>query len=199
MPIVSKITEISSDPYKILISTIISLRTKDAVTEAASLKLFNEADTPEKMVKLPKSRVEKIIYPAGFFRNKAESIIEISKIIIERYDGKVPSELNLLLALPGVGRKTANLVLSLGFHIDAICVDTHVHRISNRFGLVKTKNPEETEFALMKVLPKNWWIIYNDMLVTWGQNICKPINPKCKICSISNFCKKVGVDKKYTM
>lgn len=197
MPIVSKITEISSDPFKILISTMISLRTKDKVTEEASLRLFKAADTPEKIVKMKRAHIEKLIYPAGFYRNKAEAIIKASEIIIEKHSGKVPSNIDELLMLPGVGRKTANLVLSLGFNIDAICVDTHVHRISNRIGAVKTKNPEETEFALMKILPKKWWIKYNDMLVTWGQNVCKPISPMCGKCEISSLCEKSGVDRKY--
>lgn len=194
-PIVSRIKEISKDPYKILISTIISLRTKDAVTETASIKLFGLASTPSEMIKLKAKQIEKAIYPAGFYRNKALSIIEVSKKIIEKHRGRVPDNLEELLQLKGVGRKTANLVLSLGYNIPAICVDTHVHRISNRLKVVRTKTPEETEYALMKILKKKDWIIYNDILVTWGQNICRPVNPKCVNCVLNDIC-KLGKDKK---
>ncbi|PIP14309.1 MAG: endonuclease III [bacterium (Candidatus Stahlbacteria) CG23_combo_of_CG06-09_8_20_14_all_34_7] len=194
-PIVSRIKEISKDPYKILISTIISLRTKDAVTETASIKLFGLASTPSEMIKLKAKQIEKAIYPAGFYRNKALSIIEVSKKIIEKHRGRVPDNLEELLQLKGVGRKTANLVLSLGYNIPAICVDTHVHRISNRLKVVRTKTPEETEYALMKILKKKDWIIYNDILVTWGQNICRPVNPKCVNCVLNDIC-KFGKDKK---
>ncbi|MDD3804607.1 MAG: endonuclease III [bacterium] len=193
-PIVSRVKEISSDPFRILVSTVISLRTKDAVTETASLALFKLASTPEKMVHLKREQIERAIYPAGFYRNKAKAIIEISKTLLEKHNGRVPDNLDELLALKGVGRKTANLVLSLGYNIPAICVDTHVHRISNRLGAVKTKTPEETEFALMKILKKKDWIIYNDLLVTWGQNVCKPINPQCVNCVLNDIC-EYGKDK----
>ncbi|MGE3063217.1 MAG: endonuclease III [bacterium] len=188
-PIVMRVKEISSDPYKILISTIISLRTKDAVTEEASLRLFELASTPQEMIHLKQSVIEKAIYPAGFYRNKSVSILHVSKTILEKYNGRVPNTIEELLSLKGVGRKTANLVLSLGYNIPAICVDTHVHRISNRLGAVNTKTPEKTEFALMKILKRKDWIIYNDLLVTWGQNVCKPINPQCVNCVLDDICK----------
>ena len=194
-PIISEMTRIKRDPYRILISTIISLRTKDDVTRESSNRLFNHADTPEKMLTLPVEEISKIIFPAGFYRNKAESIVDVSKTLVEKYDGKVPDTMDELLALKGVGRKTATLVLSMGFRIPAICVDTHVHRISNRLGYVKTKNPTETEFALMKKLPKHYWIEYNDLLVTYGQNLCKPISPHCSACRIYDQCMRVGVKK----
>jgi len=193
-PIVSRVKEISKDPYRILVSTLISLRTKDAVTETASVALFKLASTPEKMIQLKPAQIEKAIYPAGFYRNKAKAIIDISKTLLEKHNGRVPDNIEDLLSLKGVGRKTANLVLSLGYNIPAICVDTHVHRISNRIGAVKTKNPEETEFALQKILKKKYWIVYNDILVTWGQNVCKPINPQCVNCVLNDIC-EYGKDK----
>lgn len=175
-------------PYLILISTIISLRTKDEVTLPASKRLFELAKTPEEMMKLNEIDIINAIYPAGFYRRKAINIIEVSKEIFEKYNSIVPDEIDELIKLKGVGRKTANLVVSLGYNKPAICVDTHVHRISNRLGYVKTKNPEETEFELRKKLPKKFWNSYNDILVTYGQNICRPISPKCHICNVRNIC-----------
>lgn len=195
-PIVTEISEIDKDPYKILIGTLLSLRTKDAVTKQASNKLFATADTPEKIVKLSQKQIEKLIFPVGFYHRKAENIKLVSKIILQKYAGKVPDNLDELLSLPGVGRKTANLVLVLGFDKFGVCVDTHVHRISNRWGFVKTKSPEETEFALRKKLPKKYWKIYNDYLVSFGQNICKPISPLCSKCKIEKWCPKIGVNTK---
>ncbi len=194
-PVVTKVAKEKRSPYRVLISTLLSLRTKDETTLKASERLFKVADTPEKMLKLSKEQIEKLIYPVGFYHRKAEQILKISKILIEKYDGKVPDDLDELLKLPGVGRKTANLVLNEGFGKLGICVDTHVHRISNRLGLVKTKTPEQTEFALRKILPKKYWIIFNTLLVTLGQNICTPISPKCSICPIEQYCPKVGVTK----
>ena len=194
-PVVTKVAKEKRSPYRVLISTLLSLRTKDETTLKASERLFKVADTPEKMLKLSKEQIEKLIYPVGFYHRKAEQILKISKILIEKYDGKVPDKLDELLKLPGVGRKTANLVLNEGFGKLGICVDTHVHRISNRLGLVKTKTPEQTEFALRKILPKKYWIIFNTLLVTLGQNICTPISPKCSICPIEQYCPKVGVTK----
>lgn len=194
-PIVSKIVEKKGTPYMVLISTMISLRTKDEVTLKASERLFQYAKTPEKMLKLDTKKIEQLIYPAGFYRNKARDILRTSKIIIDTFNGKVPPFIDKLLSLPGVGRKTANLVLALSFNKDAICVDTHVHRISNRLGLIKTRNPTSTEYALMEILPKKWWHTYNDMLVVWGQNVCTPLSPKCSQCELNNLCPKENVKK----
>jgi len=183
------------DPYKILIATILSLRTKDLVTEQASLRLFEMADTPEKMIKLDIEEIEKAIYPVGFYKRKAINIIEISKILIDKYNSKVPDDLDELLKFNGVGRKTANLTITLGYNKLGICVDTHVHRITNRWGYVQTKTPEDTEFALREKLPLEHWIEINDILVAFGQNFCKPTSPNCSTCKITQFCQKVGVIK----
>ncbi|ACN99069.1 probable endonuclease III (DNA-(apurinic orapyrimidinic site) lyase) [Sulfurihydrogenibium azorense Az-Fu1] len=187
-PVVAFMGRTENNPYKVLIATILSLRTKDQITALASDRLFKVADTPEKMVNLPAEEIEKLIYPVGFYKNKAKTIKEISKIILEKYAGKVPDNLEDLLSLKGVGRKTANLVLSEGYKKPAICVDVHVHRISNRLGVVKTKTPEETEFKLMEILPKKYWRDVNWVLVAFGQTICKPIKPMCDICPVKNFC-----------
>jgi endonuclease III len=195
VPIVTLVAQRSDDPYQILISTLISLRTKDAVTTEASRKLFAAAKTPRSMVKLPASRIRELIYPAGFYKRKAETILEVSRLLIDRYHGRVPDDLDLLLELPGVGRKTANLVLTLGFGKPGICVDTHVHRITNRFGYVNTRNPDETETALRKKLPEEWWIPINDILVAFGQGLCAPISPHCSRCPVSAWCERVGVVK----
>ena len=194
-PVVTKVAKEKKSPYRVLISTILSLRTKDETTLRASERLFKNADTPKKMLNLSKNKIEKLIYPVGFYHRKAEQILKISEILIGKYSGNVPDNLDELLKLPGVGRKTANLVLNEGFGKLGICVDTHVHRISNRLGIVKTKTPKETEFALQKVLPKKYWIIFNTLLVTLGQNICTPISPKCSICPINQYCQKVRVEK----
>lgn len=181
------------DPYQVLISTLLSLRTKDEVTLAASKKLLSLAKTPREMTRLSEKKIARVIYPVGFYKTKAKRILEISKTLIEKYGGKVPSRLEELLELKGVGRKTANLVRTLGFRKLGICVDTHVHRISNRLGLVKTKTPEKTEFALRKILPKKYWIPYNDLLVSFGQTLCRPISPWCSRCPVERYCQKVGV------
>jgi len=194
-PVVAVISKEKKTPYRILISTLLSLRTKDEVTLKASRKLFLLAETPENMIKLSPEEIERAIYPVGFYHRKAIQIIEISKVLVENYQSIVPDTIDELLKFKGVGRKTANLVITEGFGKKGITVDTHVHRISNRLGLVKTKNPDQTEFELMKVLPEKHWIIYNDLLVVWGQNICNPVSPKCSICAISSYCKKVNVAK----
>ena len=194
-PIVTEISEKDKDPFKILIGTLLSLRTKDEITKQAANKLFAVADTPQNILKLAKTQIEKLIFPVGFYHRKAKNIKAISEIILKKYACKVPNNLDELLALPGVGRKTANLVFVLGFDKFGICVDTHVHRISNRMGFVKTKSPEETEFALRKKLPKKYWKIYNDYLVSFGQNICKPISPFCSKCKIEKFCSKIGIER----
>ena len=189
MPVVTEIKlTTNKDAYKILISTMLSLRTKDAATRDASMRLFEKAGSPKEMLKLSEDKIAKLIYPVGFYRVKAKNILEVSKIIIEDYNGKVPDEIDELLKLKGVGRKVANLVITEAFDKDGICVDTHVHRISNRFGYVSTKKPEQTEFALREKLPKEYWRVYNDTLVIYGQNICKPINPICDKCNVSKYC-----------
>jgi endonuclease-3 len=181
------------DPFDVLISTILSLRTKDEVTRQAATRLLERARNPEKMLTLPESEIADLIYPVGFYKTKARTIRQVCGILIEKYDGKVPDDLDELLKLNGVGRKTANLVITLGYGKPGICVDTHVHRVSNRLGYVQTKNPEETEMALREKLPKEYWIEYNDLLVTWGQNICRPISPFCSKCAIVSYCRQVGV------
>lgn len=191
------VTEVSNrqDPYQILISCILSLRTKDRTTTVASERLFKIADTPRKMRAIPAARLAKIIYPVGFYRNKAKAILGVSKRIIDDFCGRVPDTLESLLSLKGVGLKTANLVLGLGFHKPAICVDTHVHRISNRLGWVKTRIPEETEAALRKIIPRHYWIELNTILVTCGQNICVPVSPFCSRCRVRGLCQRRGVTK----
>lgn len=194
-PIVTLIAQRSKDPYQVLISTLLSLRTKDEVTTQASMRLFTKAKTPRQMVTLDASEIRRLIYPVGFYKRKAETILNVSQILIDRYDEKVPDDLDELLKFPGVGRKTANLVVTLGFGKPGICVDTHVHRISNRFGYVRTKTPEETEMALREKLPEKWWIPYNDILVAFGQILCKPISPWCSRCPVEQLCEKVGITK----
>jgi len=183
------------DPFLVLISCILSLRTKDTVSLPASQRLFKLAKTPQTLLTIPLHTIEKVIYPCGFYRQKAKQIIQICRDLLSNFDGIVPSTEQELLTLKGVGRKTANLVLGEGFGIPAICVDTHVHRISNRLGLVKTKTPEETERALQKLLPKKYWVEYNTLLVIWGQNVCVPISPFCSECPIFDLCERVGVKR----
>ncbi len=183
------------DPYLVLISCLLSLRTKDTVSLPASIRLFKEAKTPRQMLKVPISKIEKLIYPTGFYHRKAKILHEVSQDLLNRFKGKVPADLDQLLSIKGVGRKTANLVLGVAFNIPAICVDTHVHKVSNRLGLVKTKTTEETEMELMKILPQEYWIEYNHLIVQWGQNICVPISPFCSKCAIANLCPRVGVTK----
>jgi endonuclease-3 len=183
-------------PFRILISCIISLRTKDEVTGTASARLFQVADTPEKMLKLPARKIAQLIFPAGFYRTKARAIREISRTLIEKHGSRVPATLDELLKLKGVGRKTANLVMTVAFNLPGICVDTHVHRLSNRFGWAKTRTPEQTEFALRRSLPKKYWIEINDLLVTFGQNICQPVSPWCSKCPLNRDCPKIGVVRK---
>ncbi len=195
VPIVGVVMERTGDPFKVLISTMLSLRTKDTTTAEASERLFKLAGTPEEMLKLSDKAVEKAIYPVGFYHTKARSIRKTCEMLVSSYGSRVPDSLEELLKLEGVGRKTANLVLTIGFDKYGICVDTHVHRITNRWGYVKTKNPEETEFALRAKLPRKYWKIINDLLVTYGQNLCAPVSPKCSECRISGFCKRVGVGK----
>jgi endonuclease-3 len=181
------------DPYKILISCILSLRTQDKTTELATLRLFERASSPPEMAKLSARDIEKAIYPVGFYRVKARRIKEISRQLVENNNSRVPSTLDSLLKLKGVGRKTANLVLTLGYDKYGICVDTHVHRIVNRWGFVSTGTPEETELSLREKLPKRYWKRINGLLIAFGQHICKPISPKCSECDLFSYCDKVGV------
>ena len=179
-----------NDPYLVLIACILSLRTNDRTTYPATLRMLELAKNPKEMKNITVKDLAKAIYPVGFYENKAKQIIELSRIIDEELGGKVPDEIEELCKFNGVGRKTANLVLSRGFNKPAICVDVHVHRIFNRLGYVKTKNPEETEFALREKLPKKYWIDINTLMVTHGQNVCKPIKPNCSECPIEEFCAK---------
>lgn len=193
LPIVSRLADEKRDPFEILISTLLSLRTKDEVTEAASERLFALAATPEEMIRLSSEEIRRAIYPVGFYRNKAETILHVCRELIDRFHSRVPDTLDLLLTLKGVGRKTANLVVSLGFGGAGLCVDTHVHRISNRLGYVRTKTPEETEFALRAKLPPKYWLRYNTLLVAFGRNTCRPVSPLCSGCPVASYCDRTGV------
>lgn len=195
LPIVSQLAAENYDPYALLVSTLLSLRTKDEVTAVATERLLNLARSPENMLKLSEEDIGKAIYPVGFYRNKARTIREISHTLLEKYQGSVPDTMEELLKLKGVGRKTANLVISLGFDKDGICVDTHVHRISNRLGYVTTKTPEKTEAALREKLPKRFWKIYNTLMVAFGQQICRPVSPRCSSCPVYGLCDRAGVTK----
>jgi len=196
VPALGVVQEETRDPFQILISCVISLRTKDAVTEAASMRLFEKARTAETLAKLPIRTIERAIYPASFFRVKARTLRGVSRDILSRFGGKVPDTIEDLVSLKGVGRKTANLVVTLGFNKPGICVDIHVHRISNRWGYIKTRNPGESETALRAKLPKKHWIVYNDLLVPYGQNLCTPISPWCSRCRLEKMCGKIGVKTK---
>jgi endonuclease-3 len=181
-------------PYLVLVSCLLSLRTKDSTTLPASLRLFELADSPAAMVRLSAAEIERAVYPVGFYRTKARRILDISRDVLDRFGGNVPDTMDGLLSLNGVGRKTANLVLVEGFGKYGICVDTHVHRISNRFGFVCAATPEATEQALRLKLPSKFWKEYNSLLVLWGQNVCRPVSPKCSQCPVSQMCARVDVD-----
>ena len=195
LPYVTTIAKRDRNAYRVLTSTMISLRTKDDVTASASERLFKRADNPADMSTLDESEIAKLIYPSGFYQTKAKHIKRSAELLLECFDGDVPKTRDELMTLPGVGRKTANLTLNLGYGIDAICVDTHVHRISNRLGLVLTGKPEDTEIELEKKLPRRYWIEINTLLVFYGQRICRPISPLCSECSISSSCPRIGVTK----
>jgi endonuclease-3 len=197
LPAVEKISESSQeDPFQVLIGTLLSARTQDATTAAASERLFAVADTPKTMAALTVKRIERLIYPVSFYRHKAKHVKATCRILVDAFGGRVPRTMEELLTLPGVGRKTANLVLILAFKsAKNICVDTHVHRISNRLGWVKTSLPDETEQALYRATPERWWPIINLYLVTWGQNVCRPVYPRCGECVISRWCPRIGVVK----
>ena len=195
-PVVGVVAKESDrDPFLILISTLLSLRTKDRTTREAGDRLFAMARTPAAMVKLPLKKLERVIYPVGFYRTKAKAIHQICRRLIDEYGGVVPDSIDELVTLPGVGRKTANLVVTIGYGKPGICVDIHVHRISNRWGYIKTKTPEESEQVLRRALPKQYWIIYNDLLVPYGQNLCLPVSPLCSTCKLTELCDRVGVTR----
>jgi endonuclease-3 len=194
-PLIDQMGGEGATPFRILVATILSLRTKDTLTAVVAPRLFAAADTPEATLALGEERVAELIYPVGFYRTKARSIVAICRILLDRYGGEVPRDLDELLALPGVGRKTANLVLTAGFGLPGICVDIHVHRITNRWGYVRTKEPDATELALRAKLPPEHWIPINGLLVTLGQNICLPISPRCSACPVAGPCARVGVTK----
>jgi endonuclease III len=197
LPAVEKISESSQeDPFQVLIGTLLSARTQDATTAAASERLFSAARTPQAMAELTVKRIEKLIYPVSFYRHKARHVKATCRILVDRFGGVVPGTMEELLVLPGVGRKTANLVLILAFKsAQNICVDTHVHRIANRLGWVKTRTPDETEQALYAATPARWWPLLNLYLVTWGQNVCRPVYPRCGACVIAKWCPRIGVTK----
>jgi endonuclease-3 len=192
---VEKISEDSrEDPFRVLIATMLSAQTRDEVTHAASMRLFRVARTPRTMARLTPTEIQRLIYPVSFYRNKARHVEETCRAILERFQGRVPGRMEDLLTLPGVGRKTANLVLILSHASrDNICVDTHVHRISNRLGWVRTKTPDQTEHALYRVVPRRWWADVNLLLVTWGQNVCRPVYPRCRVCVVQPLCPRIGV------
>lgn len=192
MPVVG---HYSADPFTTLVSCLLSLRTKDATTRVASERLFRLARDPRAMLRLSIRTIERAIYPVGFYRTKARTIRELCGTLLERYGGRVPDDLDELLKIKGVGRKTANLVVTLAFRKDGICVDTHVHRISNRWGYVNTKTPVETEMALRERLPRKHWQTYNDLLVSFGQNLCHPTSPWCSRCPVDDVCAHVGVTR----
>jgi len=195
-PVVGVVAKESGrDPFLVLISTVLSLRTKDKTTREGGDRLFALARTPSAMLKLPLKKIEQAIYPVGFYRTKAKSIHEICNRLISEYGSQVPDSVEELVKLPGVGRKTANLVVTIGFGKPGICVDIHVHRISNRWGYITTKTPDESETVLRRKLPKQYWIIYNDLLVPYGQNQCLPVSPRCSTCKLADLCNRVGVTK----
>ncbi len=194
-PVVGVVARESRDPFKILIACVLSLRTKDQTTTEASRRLFTLAAHPASMVKVPLRLIERAIYPVGFYRTKAKQIREICRRLLSQFGGRVPDSIEALLTLPGVGRKTANLVVTVGYNKPGICVDTHVHRISNRWGYVRTKTPEHTEEALRRKLPLRYWVTYNDLLVPFGQNLCQPVSPFCSRCMIRKYCDRVGVTR----
>ncbi|MGD8835980.1 MAG: endonuclease III [Desulfobacteraceae bacterium] len=194
-PIITFIANRGATPFEVLVSTLLSLRTKDEVTSEAAKRLFEKAVTPKQLLALGEQKTAKLIYPVGFYPTKAKRLMQISQIILDAHGGQVPDTIEALLKLPGVGRKTANLVLVEGFKKKAICVDTHVHRISNRIGYVNTKNPDQTEMALREKLPSRHWVRYNELLVAFGQVICRPISPFCSKCPVAEMCPCIGVKR----
>jgi len=194
-PAVTIVSQREGNPFKVLISCILSLRTHDRVTGPASERLFARAATPEQLAVMPEDEIAQLIYPVGFYRVKAGQIKAIASRLVFEFAGRVPDELDILLTFTGVGRKTANLVLTLGFRKPGICVDTHVHRICNRWGYVATRTPEQTEMVLRAILPPEYWLVINDQLVTFGQNLCTPLSPHCSRCPLAPFCDRCGISK----
>jgi len=194
-PVVGAVAKESCDPFRILIACVLSLRTKDQTTAEASRRLFALAENPAAMLRLPLPRIARTIYPVGFYRTKAKHIQAICRRLLTEFEGRVPDSIEALVTLPGVGRKTANLVVTVGYGKPGICVDTHVHRITNRWGYVSTKTPEQTEETLRRKLPPRYWITFNDLLVPYGQNLCQPVSPFCSRCKIERYCDRVGVTK----
>lgn len=194
-PVVGVVARESRDPFKILIACLLSLRTRDSTTAEASQRLFALAPDPARMRRLSRKRIEKAIYPVGFYRVKAGQIQEICRRLLDDHGGRVPDSIEELVTFPGVGRKTANLVVTVGYGRPGICVDIHVHRISNRWGYVNTRKPDETEQALRRKLPAQYWISYNDLLVPFGQNVCQPVSPFCSRCKLTTYCERVGVTR----
>jgi endonuclease-3 len=187
--------ETGRDPFRVLVGCLLSLRTRDETTAGASARLFARATTPEALAALTPRTIERLIYPVGFYRTKARGLRRVARLLLERFGGRVPADLDALLELPGVGRKTANLVVTFGFARPGICVDTHVHRITNRLGFVRTASPERTEWALRAKLPRRHWIGLNDLLVAFGQNVCHPLSPRCSVCPVARLCRRVGVER----
>jgi len=197
VPIVDLVEAKTKDPFKILIATILSARTNDKTTAIVCKKLFAKVNSAKDLEKLNVKQIEKLIYPVGFYKNKAKYLKKLPVVLKKKFNNELPRTIEELIELPGVGRKTANLVMAVAFKIPAICVDVHVNRIMNRFGYIKTKNPLETEMALRKKLPKKYWLKINYIIVAFGQNLCKPINPQCNICPVYQYCKRVGVKTKH--
>jgi endonuclease-3 len=196
VPVVTRIAQQErKDPFLILVGTLLSLRTKDELTEKVMERLVQKAKTPEELLRIPIGELQKLIYPVGFYRNKSRTLLNVSRIISDDYHGRVPDSIDELLTIKGIGRKTANLVVSEAYGKPGICVDTHVHRISNRIGAVTTKNPHQTEETLRKILPKEYWIIYNTLMVTFGKRICSPVSPYCTQCPIAHLCARKDVVK----
>lgn len=194
-PVLERFNQSLNDPYWVLISCILSLRAKDETTEKVSRALYNEAPTPRQVLGIPLERMEKIVHRSGFYRVKARNVLDITRVILEKYGGKVPDEIDELLSIKGVGRKTANLVVTVAYNKPGICVDTHVHKICNRWGYVRTKTADETEMRLREILPLKYWIKFNMWLVLFGQNVCLSVSPLCSGCPLSGMCPKIGVVK----
>ncbi len=194
-PAVTVVAQDSRNPFHVLVSCLLSLRTKDETTATAFARLNQRAKTPREILAIPQEELAEIIYPVGFYNQKAKTLHHVCQVLLQDYGGIVPNTVEELIHLNGVGRKTANLVVTLGYRLPGICVDTHVHRITNRWGYVSTKTPDQTEFALRKKLPQEYWIELNDLLVTYGQNLCAPVSPKCSMCHLTPYCAKKGVTK----